>query len=66
MGRSASHNHKQSKGPLREEGVDPALKGTKVVGGDSDWIHWMPSKHDSYVPFGSKDWESLMQGSAKL
>lgn len=66
VGRSATHNHKQSKGSLREEGVDPALKGTKVAGGDSDTILWMPSKHDSYVPFRSKDWESLVQGSAKL
>ena len=66
VGRSASHNHKQGKGPLREEGVDPVLKGTKVVGGDSDTILWRPPKHDRYVPFGPKDWESLVQGSAKL
>ena len=66
VGRSASHNYKQGKGPLREEGVDPALKGTKVVGGDSDTILWMPSKHDGYIPFGSNDWESLVRGSAKL
>lgn len=66
VGRSASHNHKQGKGPLREEGADPALKGTKVEGGDGDTMLWMPPKHNGYVAFGKQDWESLVQGSAKL
>lgn len=66
VGHNASHNQKQSKGPLREEGIDPALKGTKVAGGDRDVILWMPPKREGYVAFGEKDWENLVKGSARL
>ena len=66
VGRNASHNQKQSKGPLREEGVDPALKGTKVANGDLDTILWMPPKRDRYIDFRTEDWRDLVNGSLKL
>ncbi|KAH9885356.1 acetyl-CoA synthetase-like protein [Xylariomycetidae sp. FL2044] len=49
--RSATHNNKQDKVPLKKAGVDPAeTKGDPVV-----WISDM-GKGDEYVPFGEREW----------
>ena len=66
VGGSSSHNNKQNKVPLRAEGVDPALRGTKVDGGKDDEILWMPPKASKYLPFTEKDWNNLVVGQAKL
>ncbi|OLN97889.1 Isopenicillin N epimerase component 1 [Colletotrichum chlorophyti] len=59
---TASHNNKQNKVPLKNEGVDPS----KVAG--SDQILWIEKhgKGNTYVPFTPKDWESLSGGRARL
>ena len=66
VGGLSSHNNKPNKVPLRAEGVDPALRGTKVDGGKDDEILWMPPKASSYVPFTEIDWDNLVVGQAKL
>ncbi|KAJ5612749.1 AMP-dependent synthetase/ligase [Penicillium lagena] len=60
------HNHKQNKVPLRDEGIDPALIGTKVPHGQADEFHWMASGQDSYSPFGKEQWDKLSNGTARL
>lgn len=59
--RSATHNNKQDKKPLKDEGIDPArVKNDPLL-----WI----SKHgrgDTYVPFTQKDYDTLKGGGAKL
>ncbi len=66
VGGMGSHNNKQNKGPLREEGVDPGLREKKVAGGEFDTVFWVPSRGDSYVPFGQEDWEKLVGGKSRL
>lgn len=66
VGVMGSHNNKQNKGPLREEGVDPGLRGKKVAGGEFDRVFWIPPRGDSYVPFGREDWERLVGGGSRL
>ena len=61
-----THNNKQDKVRLRAEGVDPALKGTKVPVGGWDEIYWLRPKASEYVPFKPDDWEGLSNGRAKL
>ncbi|KAK2786201.1 hypothetical protein FQN52_007948 [Onygenales sp. PD_12] len=60
------HNHKQNKVPLREEGIDPDKKGTKVEDGGNDRFLWLLPQADTYVPFGREEWESLVQEKARL
>ncbi|KAK6206621.1 hypothetical protein LQW54_007573 [Pestalotiopsis sp. IQ-011] len=59
--RSATHNNKQNKVPLKNEGIDPA----KVKG---DPIFWVSNngKGPDYVPFGQSEWDLLTGGKAKL
>ena len=52
--------------PLREEGVDPALIGTKVADGKSDDFLWIAPGDEAYIPFGKEDWEKIADGSARL
>lgn len=66
VGGMGSHNNKQNKGPLREEGVDPGLRGTKVGGGGGDRVFWIPPKGEGYVPFGRVEWERLVGGGSML
>lgn len=66
IGAMGSHNNKQIKGPLRDEGADPILRGTKVDSGKDDIIFWRSPKEDGYVRFEVEDWTSLTNGSAKL
>ncbi|CAJ2504685.1 Uu.00g120790.m01.CDS01 [Anthostomella pinea] len=59
--RSATHNNKQDKVPLKAAGVDPArTKGDPLV-----WVSDM-GKGDAYVPFTAADWDALNAGRAKL
>lgn len=60
------HNHKQNKVPLREEGVDPALVGTKVPGGEGDGFLWLRPEREGYEGFGKEEWELLVSGKARL
>lgn len=60
------HNHKQNKVPLRDEGVDPALVGTKVPAGEADRFLWMRPGDEGYTPFGKGEWELLVSGTARL
>ncbi|KAL1955804.1 hypothetical protein VTO42DRAFT_8043 [Malbranchea cinnamomea] len=60
------HNNKQNKVPLREEGVDPAKKGTKSPSGRNDRILWLRPGDDSYSEFMPEDWERLDRGQVKL
>ncbi|KAH8695215.1 putative very-long-chain acyl-CoA synthetase family protein [Talaromyces proteolyticus] len=61
------HNNKQNKVPLREEGVDPAKKGSKEPAGKDDRILWLAPGADSrYVDFGPKEWEQLVSKQARL
>ncbi|ERS98510.1 hypothetical protein HMPREF1624_05294 [Sporothrix schenckii ATCC 58251] len=59
---STTHNNKQNKMPLKNEGVDP----DKVAAGDV--IMWIDGhgKGTTYVPFTRDDWESLHAGKARL
>lgn len=60
------HNHKQNKVPLREEGVDPALIGTKATDGQDDRFMWMAPASEGYTPFGKEEWEQIVKGTARL
>ncbi len=60
------HNNKQNKVPLREEGVDPAARGSKVDGGEADRVLWIPPRGERYVEFRKGDWEGLVGGLARL
>jgi hypothetical protein len=55
-----THNNKQNKVPLREEGVDPA----KVKAGDQ--ILWVRAGGNTYEEFTPSCWEQLVAGKAKL
>lgn len=59
-------NHKQSKVPLKKEGVNPTLAGTEVPGGDQDNFLWLLPKSDTYVPFTQADWDMLVSYKARL
>ena len=61
-----THNNKQNKTQLREEGVDPSMKGTKVPTGAADQMYWLPPERDTYVPFEDVHWEQIKAGSLKL
>ncbi|KAJ0335111.1 hypothetical protein COL922a_009726 [Colletotrichum nupharicola] len=58
----ASHNNKQNKVPLKNQGVDPS----KIEGGDQ--LLWIEKhgKGNTYVPFTQDDWDNLGHGRAKL
>jgi acyl-CoA synthetase (AMP-forming)/AMP-acid ligase II len=60
------HNNKQNKVPLRDEGVDPALIGTKVSDGKEDKFLWLAPGQEAYEPFEEKDWRRLKEGGARL
>ncbi|PWY72290.1 acetyl-CoA synthetase-like protein [Aspergillus heteromorphus CBS 117.55] len=63
------HNHKQNKGPLREEGVDPGKIGTQDVEGRGDRLFWLPpgqGERQGYVPFGEGEWAGISEGRARL
>lgn len=67
-GDAAMHNQKQNKVPLREEGVDlEKIRGEKGVG-PRDRILWaVPGREaEGYVEFGTREWESLQGGKARL
>ncbi|KAI1348504.1 AMP-binding enzyme [Xylaria sp. FL0043] len=61
MARSATHNNKQDKVPLKKAGIDP----TQMNG---DLLFWISDngRGDEYVPFTSKEFDSLQSGRAKL
>lgn len=62
---SPSHNQKQNKVPLRNEGVEPEkVRGGKA--GPEDKILWIGLKGEGYVPFEQEDWEALKSEKAKL
>ncbi|MCJ1481098.1 hypothetical protein MMC06_001254 [Schaereria dolodes] len=66
IGGMGSHNNKQNKVPLREEGVDPKMKGRRVEGGEEDEMFWIPPQGDAYVKFEGKDWDGIVAGQARL
>lgn len=58
-------NHKQSKVPLKKEGVDPTLAGTEVSGGSQDGFLWLLPKSNTYIPFPQADWDMLVSYKAR-
>lgn len=66
IGTMGSHNNKQIKGPLREEGINPSMKGTKVEGGNGDRLLWITKGGQSYTEFGDEDWSNLNKGRTRL
>lgn len=60
------HNHKQNKVPLRDEGVNPALVGTKVPDGGANQFLWIAPGAEGYSPFGKEEWEKLVSRAARL
>ncbi|KAL9108060.1 MAG: hypothetical protein Q9227_007166 [Pyrenula ochraceoflavens] len=63
---SATHNNKQNKVPLRNEGVDPERIGVEVLDGKEDKILWIPPKGNKYVEFTENSWKQLQSGQAML
>ncbi|KAI1189736.1 fatty acid transporter [Nemania serpens] len=59
--RSATHNNKQDKVPLKKAGFDPAQM-------NGDLLFWISDngKGDDYVPFTTRAFEDLQGGRAKL
>jgi len=59
---SATHNNKQNKVPLKQEGVDP----DKVKAEDD--VFWIDShgKGSTYVAFTREHWNDLHAGKARL
>lgn len=66
IGRMSTHNNKQNKAPLQQEGVDPELLGTRVAEGQSDRVYWLPPKGDRYIEFRKEDWESMHTQQVRL
>lgn len=66
VGTTGSHNNKQLKGPLREEGINPGLKGTKVERGNEDRLLWASTRDQAYTEFRDEDWSNLSKGRARL
>ncbi|MCJ1434424.1 hypothetical protein MMC27_003792 [Xylographa pallens] len=66
VGSMSSHNNKQNKVPLRQEGIDPRSRGSKVEGGERDQVYWLTPKAAEYVPFMEQDWENIVAGKARL
>ncbi|EER43899.1 AMP dependent ligase [Histoplasma capsulatum H143] len=61
-----THNQKQNKVPLRDEGVDPDKLGSKAREGKNDRFLWLLPQNDTYLEFGRSDWEDLVNGRVKL
>ncbi|KAG5303334.1 AMP dependent ligase [Histoplasma capsulatum G186AR] len=61
-----THNQKQNKVPLRDEGVDPDKLGSKAPEGKNDRFLWLLPQNDTYLEFGRSDWEDLVSGRVKL
>ena len=59
------HNNKQTKVPLRREGVDPK-NVTEGQAGRDDQLMWLPPGGDRYVPFGHNEWDQVVDGKARL
>lgn len=57
---SQMHNNKQSKVPLREEGVDPIKATERIM-----WIS-EKGKGETYIDFHPNHWEDLKIGRAQL
>lgn len=66
VGSLSSHNNKQDKVKLRDEGVDPEKFGSSVPGGQNDVVWWLPPGETGYVEFRRSDWKRIEGGSAKL
>ncbi|KPI38331.1 Fatty acid transporter protein [Cyphellophora attinorum] len=55
--------NKMQKGRLKAEGIDVA----KIHAGETtDLLYWLPPGRDEYMPYGSRDWESIQSGKVKL
>jgi len=63
---SATHNNKQNKVPLKQEGVDP--EKVNKTSNSKDKLLWVDShgRGTTYVPFTKQDWDDLHVGKAKL
>ncbi|KAI0145469.1 fatty acid transporter [Xylariaceae sp. FL1272] len=59
--RSATHNNKQDKVPLKKAGIDPSQM-------NGDLLLWISDngKGDEYVPFTAQEFDGLQAGRAKL
>jgi acyl-CoA synthetase (AMP-forming)/AMP-acid ligase II len=66
IGIMGSHNNKQIKGALREEGINPSMKGTKVEGGKRDQVRWISPERQTYIEFKDEDWSNLNRGKARF
>ena len=55
-----THNHKQNKVPLREQGIEP----NKISSGDR--MLWLPPDSDRYVEFGKGNWGGITSKQARL
>lgn len=66
IGAMGNHNNKQIKGPLRQEGINPSLKGTKVEGGNEDRLFWYTPSGQTYTEFTDEDWSNINKGRARL
>ncbi|KGO73684.1 Major facilitator superfamily domain, general substrate transporter [Penicillium italicum] len=60
------HNNKQNKVPLRDEGVDTTLVGTRAPEGKDDYFLWIAPGDESYSAYGEKEWERLSTGNVRL
>ena len=61
-----THNNKQNKVQLRQEGVDLKLLGTKVANGEKDELFWLRPDGVEYVPFRQSDYNALAGGKVRL
>ncbi|KAJ9615695.1 hypothetical protein H2200_001771 [Cladophialophora chaetospira] len=57
---SHTHNNKQNKGPLKDEGVDPGKVNR------DDKILWFNGSSLGYVPFSPEDWNRVNLAQVKL
>jgi acyl-CoA synthetase (AMP-forming)/AMP-acid ligase II len=60
QGASHTHNNKQNKAPLKEEGVDPA----KV--NPNDTILWRKPESQGYTAFTAEDWSHIVGSRVRL
>lgn len=66
VGKMSTDNLKHNKVHLREEGVDPGLRGSKVTGGQGDKLYWLPAGSETYLPFTVSDWDRLSHARARI
>ena len=61
-----THNNKQNKAPLREEGIELERYGERVEGGEGDRVLWVGMGGEGYTEFTKEGLDRVRRGEARL